>query len=185
MATRTLSTLPARNRGSYLDRCQRVNLTTNLYKVDFKDSLKVYIYALKTTPDIPRENGKRLVALVASSRNAIEAQVGTYITSGRTIFASKTQGSGKEEITVKADLEGTIYQIHLRMVKEVAFSEILHPEKEKSAIAFSFLNNLIRNFFRQTNFTEIGRSRKFFDATSPRRLNGANVTVYKGFSTNF
>jgi hypothetical protein len=71
MTTRTLNSLPVRNRGNYLDRCQKVNLTTNLYKVDFKDSLKVYIYSVKTTPDIPREGGKRLVSLVASARNAI------------------------------------------------------------------------------------------------------------------
>jgi hypothetical protein len=34
-------------------------------------------------------------------------------------------------------------------------------------------------------YTEIGRSRKFFDASSQKRLSGANVTVYKGFATNF
>jgi hypothetical protein len=71
------------------------------------------------------------------------------------------------------------------MVKEVSFSEILSPEKEKSAIVFSFLNNMIRNFFHQMKYTEIGRSRKFFDASSGQKLKGANVTVYKGFCSNF
>jgi hypothetical protein len=31
-----ISTLPHRNRGSYLDKCQTTNLSTNLFKVDFR-----------------------------------------------------------------------------------------------------------------------------------------------------
>lgn len=103
MSCSTLSGLPPRNKGTYLDRCQRVTLLTNLFKVDFKDSAKVFIYALKTTPDVPRENGKRLIDLVTSLRSNIERQVGSYVTSGRTIFASKFGGPGKEEITFKTD----------------------------------------------------------------------------------
>lgn len=71
MSCRAISSLPQRNKGTYLDRCQKVSLITNLFKVDFKDSAKVYIYAIKTTPDVPRENGKKLEGLVASARNVI------------------------------------------------------------------------------------------------------------------
>lgn len=103
MSYPTLNTLPLRNKGTYLDRCQRVTLLTNLFKVDFKDSAKVFIYALKTTPEIPGENGKRLTELVASLRNNMERQVGSFVTSGRTIFGCKFGGPGKEEISLKAD----------------------------------------------------------------------------------
>jgi hypothetical protein len=71
------------------------------------------------------------------------------------------------------------------MVKEVSFADVFHPEKQKSAIVLTFLNNMVRNYFRMMNFTEIGRSREFFDPNSQRRLNGANVMAYKVFSTNF
>lgn len=111
--------------------------------------------------------------------------MGSYIISGRTIFASKLQANGKEELSQKVNYESASYQISLKMVKEINFSDILAPEKEKSAIVFSFLNNMMRNFFHKMKFTEIGRSRKFFDPKSKKTLNGANVTVYKGFSTNF
>jgi hypothetical protein len=122
MSSRAISSLPQRNKGTYLDRCQKVNLLTNLFKVDFKDAAKVYIYAIKTTPEVHRENAKKLAGLVASVRNAIEKQVGSYVTSGRTIFATKIQGTGKEEITLRTDFEATAYQISLKMVKEVSFS---------------------------------------------------------------
>jgi hypothetical protein len=89
MSCRTLSSLPQRNKGNYLDHCQKVTLLSNLFKVEFKDSAIVYIYAVKTTPEIPRENGAKLRTLMINNRPAIERLVGPYITSGRTIFATK------------------------------------------------------------------------------------------------
>lgn len=71
------------------------------------------------------------------------------------------------------------------MVKEINFSDVQASEKEKSGVIFSFLNNMIRNFFRQMKYTEIGRSGKFCDASSQKTLPGANVTIFKGFSSNF
>ncbi len=122
MSLSTISSLPPRNKGSYLDRCQRVTLLTNLFKVDFNNSTKVFIYAIKTTPEISRESGKKLGELVTSLRSNIERQVGSYVTSGRTIFASKFQGVGKEEITFKTDFESISYQLSLKMVREVSFA---------------------------------------------------------------
>jgi hypothetical protein len=53
MSTRAIATLPQRIKGTYLDRCQKVKLVSNLFKVDFKENLKVYIYSVKTLPEIP------------------------------------------------------------------------------------------------------------------------------------
>jgi hypothetical protein len=44
---------------------------------------------------------------------------------------------------------------------------------------------MVRNFFHQMQYTEIGRSRKYFDPQSRKELSGANVAVYHGYSTNF
>lgn len=48
MSSSSSTPLPLRNKGNYLDRCQKVNLLTNLFKVDIRDNLKVFIFAIKT-----------------------------------------------------------------------------------------------------------------------------------------
>lgn len=50
------------------------------------------------------------------------------------------------------------------MVKQVAISDIHSLDKRKSGVIFSFLNNMVKNFFFELKYTEIGRSRKYFDA---------------------
>lgn len=44
---------------------------------------------------------------------------------------------------------------------------------------------MIRNFFHQMQYTEIGRTKKYFDPNSRKKLEGADVTVYRGYSTSF
>lgn len=66
-----LSSLPKRNRGNYLDRYANIKLSTNLYKVNFKESTKVYIYAFKSQPDIPTENVRKIRSILMASRNIV------------------------------------------------------------------------------------------------------------------
>jgi hypothetical protein len=49
-------------------------------------------------------------------------------------------------------------------------ADIYSPEKEKSAVVHSFLNNMVRNFFHLLEYTEIGRSKKYFDPHSKHYL---------------
>lgn len=100
MSITSSSPLPSRNKGNYLDRCQKVNLLTNLFKVDIRDNLKVFIFALKTEPEIPRENGKKLRSIIAGNRLALERTLGPFVISGRTIFGTKSQTPAKEEHTL-------------------------------------------------------------------------------------
>jgi hypothetical protein len=86
-----ISELPQRTRGSYLDRCQKVSLLSNLFKVDFKETLKVYIYSVKTLPEIPQENGKKLKSIILCNRLVVERVVGPHVVSGRTIFGTRGQ----------------------------------------------------------------------------------------------
>jgi len=70
-------------------------------------------------------------------------------------------------------------------VKQVILSDIYSPEKQKSGIVYSFLNNMIKNFFHLLDYTEIGRSKKYFDSKTKVNLNGAQVTIFKGYSSSF
>lgn len=71
MSSRTISSLPQRNKGTYLDRCQKVTLLSNLFKVDFKETAKIFIYAIKTAPEVPREGGQKFRELLSKSKGSI------------------------------------------------------------------------------------------------------------------
>lgn len=157
------------NTSSSIDNCQRVTLLSNLFKVDFKQTTKVYIFSIKTTPDIPQENSKKFRSLLLSQRGAIEKLAGPYVVSGRTIFGSKSSGS-KTEMGIRVDWQGQSYQISLKLARQVSLSEIYSTEKDKSGPVFSFLNNLLRNMFHELDYSQIGRSRKFFDLSSKKKL---------------
>lgn len=53
------------------------------------------------------------------------------------------------------------------------------------AVPLNFFNNMIKNFFNQLGFIEIGKSRKYFDPKSRTNLDNAGIMIYNGFSTSF
>lgn len=73
----------------------------------------------------------------------------------------------------------------LKKVKEVALSDVHSPDKRKSGVVYSFLNNMLRNFFHQLDYTEIGRSRKYFNGQKVEYIESAKVLIYQGYSSSF
>ncbi len=67
----------------------------------------------------------------------------------------------------------------------MALSDVYSGDRHKSGVVYSFLNNMVKNFFYQLDYTEIGRSRKYFDTKNFKNLECARVTVFKGYSSNF
>ena len=63
--------------------------------------------------------------------------------------------------------------------------DIYSTDIHKSGVVYAFLNNMLKNFFHQLEYTEIGKSRKYFDSKNYKNLEGAKVTVFKGYSSNF
>ena len=157
-----LSSLPTRNRGHHLDKCPSVNIKTNLFKVDFNQDTKVYIYAVKSQPDIAHDNTKKFRSILINSRKIVERLIGTFVVSGRTVFGTKTQKFMKgEPLTFSISYEDTNYSFSLKCVKEVKLGDINSEDKRKSGSVYSFLNNLLKNFFHQIDFSEIGKSGKY------------------------
>lgn len=181
-----LSTIGPRNRGHHLDKCSSVNIKTNLFKVDFNKETKAFIYAVKTQPEITRENNKKFRAILIQSRKVVERLIGTFAVTGRTIFGTKVQHCGKGgELTFKLEHEDAKYHFSLKLVKEITLGDIFSDDRRKTGVVYAFLNNLLKNFFHQVNYTEIGKSGKYFDAKHFHKLDSAKVIVYKGYSSNF
>ena len=86
-----LSSLPTRNRGHHLDKCPSVYIKTNLFKVDFNQDTKAYIYSVKSQPDIPHDNTKKFRSILINSRKIVERLIGPFVVSGRTVFGTRIQ----------------------------------------------------------------------------------------------
>ena len=181
-----LSSLPTRNRGRHLDKCPSVYIKTNLFKVDFNQDTKAYIYAVKSQPDIPRDNTKKFRSILINSRKIVERLIGPFVVSGRTVFGTRIQKFMIDNpLTFSISHEGTNYSFSLKCVKEVKLGDISSEDKRKSGSVYSFLNSLLKNFFHQIDYTEIGKSGKYFDAKHYQKLDSAKLIIYKGYSSNF
>lgn len=149
-----LTQLPPRNRGNYLDKCQKVKLTTNLFKVDYRSNVNIYIFSVKTVPNISFQNGKKLRTILINNRSTIQKLIGQYVISGRTIFGTKFSSSAKnDQFSIKVQFQQTTYQIFLKKVKEFNMNDINSQDKHISGSVYTFLNNMMRNFFYQHEYT--------------------------------
>jgi hypothetical protein len=66
---------------------------------------------------------------LASNRAGIERLIGSFVISGRTVFGTKGQPAGKDEVNMRIELESTHYQVILKVAKEITLSDIHSPEK--------------------------------------------------------
>ena len=134
---------------------------------------------------MPLENGKRFRSMLMGN-SALRKLVGSFVVSGRTLFTNRpSQLSLKVELSTKIDFENQALEVSLKLVKRVCMSDLQHSERKKSAPVYQFLNSMVRNFFYQLQYTEIGRSGKYFDPQSRQHLDGAEVSIFRGYSSSF
>ena len=149
-----LNALATRNRGPHLNKCPSVPLVTNLFKVDFQEEAKVYLYAARTEPIIAFDNNKKLRAMLINSRKIIERLIGTYVHTGRMVFGTKGQYcSIGEDVTFNIEFEGQTYSIFLKLVKAIVLKDLHCADKRRSGIVFGFLNSMLKNFFHQIGYS--------------------------------
>ena len=49
----------------------------------------------------------------------------------------------------------------------------------------TFLNNFLRTNMKRLGFIEIGKTKKFFDASTKKGLDYADIFLYQGYTANF
>jgi hypothetical protein len=64
------------------------------------------------------------------------------------------------------------------MARTLDFGNKSLTTEHQDFLIVNFLNNLLRNFLRQLNFIEIGKSRKFFDSRKRTRIEGTNLMLF-------
>lgn len=64
-------------------------------------------------------------------------------------------------------------------------SDIYRPDSKQAFMPLSFLNSLLKMQLKMIGYSEIGRSKKYFDNTSRREVPNTNLFLYSGYSTSF
>ncbi len=92
------------------------------------------------------------------------------VLSGNNIYSTKPAKSQEFEV------EGRGHKVSVREVKVLKV-------KENPKLLLSFLNNGLRSIMRKLNYTEIGRSGKYFNAAEKTTID--NLMMFSGYRSNF
>ena len=71
------------------------------------------------------------------------------------------------------------------MVKEVKMANICSSRSEESALPLNFMNNLLKNFFNQMNYIQVGKGNKYINPGSRKSVGNTGVILFSGYETSF
>lgn len=74
----TLSLLPVRRRGSYLNNFKSSNVVSNHFHVKVEDFEEIYIFSVHYNPKIPLDNVQLRRKLLEDNRDRIKAYIGNH-----------------------------------------------------------------------------------------------------------
>ena len=72
----SLLKLPSRVKGSHLDKCRKVSIDTNLYRVDFNPEMDIITYAVTYNPTITYDNRKLRLELLNKAMKELKSHIG-------------------------------------------------------------------------------------------------------------
>lgn len=62
----------------------------------------------------------------------------------------------------------------VKLVKTIDFN----VDTEKKDLQLIFLNNFLRSNMKKLGFIEIGKTKKFFDSSTKKKINNADLQLY-------
>jgi hypothetical protein len=99
--------------------------------------------------------------LLKESRQQIEGIIGPFIFSGRTLFTTSNKMATIEVTFIIGS--SPKYEMYIKKVRTVQLKDLTAQDKCVSGPVFLFLNNVIKNFMAQLDYSEIGKTRSYFD----------------------
>lgn len=162
--------MPKRPRGAYSSKFRSMAITTNHFHVEVEPFEEIHIFSLQYTPKIPYDNAALRREVIEAALPALRAQIDMPVLSGNNIYSTKAARSQEFEV------EGRDHKVAVREVKVLKV-------KENPKLLLSFLNNGLRSIMRKLNYTEIGRSGKYFNASEKTTID--NLMMFSGYRSNF
>ena len=105
----------------------------------------------------------------------ISEMIASPVISGMTIYSIRKPKYPETEFKIEIDNQKE-YTITVRQVREQNISS--NPK-----VLIQFLNNGLRNLMNRLEYTEIGRTNKFFNIKSMTKFD--NLMMFSGFRSNF
>ena len=84
----SLTALPKRVKGNYIEKCQKVPMTTNLFRLNLSTKTKIFLYSLKTSPSLTPDNIKKVKLMLSQHKSTMEKMVGPFVMDGRMIYGT-------------------------------------------------------------------------------------------------
>lgn len=127
------------------------------------------------------------LGIFSEIKKQLERIFNVYVLAGYTIF-SPTKID--ENLIFKARLNKVDYEIMIKGDTKTFFSgEMLSKASTKDNIVITnVVNNILKQAFRETSLTQIGKDTKFFDLANTMEFDGSDMTISPGFrgtATNY
>jgi len=84
-----------------------------------------------------------------------------------------------------ADSDGHKYVVTIKQVKKINMDDIHSTDLRERSLPLNFFNILFKFYLRQLNLVEHGRTGKFFDPKSRRKVEGTDLFTMPGYHTSF
>lgn len=164
---------------------QPITLLSNHYLVKVDQIQKIYIFHLEIEPKVVSDSRDLRQKLVSSIREQLTADIGFYILTGSTIYA--TQKPTFETVKAYDALHNeTKYTLSLTLSRDFMLSSFGNEDnKKESFISFKFMNILIKSFLKKCDFFEFGRTSRFFNKSVKEVIEQTNLVALRGFITSF
>ena len=173
-----LTVLPVRVKGKYADSIPKQKVVTNHFELKLDMNLDVYIYCVKFEPQVHAGNRLLLRKFPEFMAPHLEPKIGKFVMNGMNLFAIKKMDGKITFDLTNPELEKK-YSVTVIKVKTISMKDIESSNAKTRNGPIMFLNNLFKSYLRQLKFTEIGRTKKYFNTQTSNTV--AFFKIFDGF----
>ena len=120
---------------------------------------------------IPPDSTRQRVSLLTKAIPELSKHIDNPVIASMNIFS--TNPSNPTSFSVKVDT----YDVAIKQVKHIGLSSDIRP-------VLNFLNIALRNVMRRHHYSELGKSRKFFN-TDKFEEPDSSIRIFSGYQANF
>ncbi|KAL4436259.1 hypothetical protein ABPG74_015850 [Tetrahymena malaccensis] len=209
----SLPSRPSRSSVSIINNISyNIQLHTNMFPLSVNDiqssnsensqaydgNLVCYQYSVAFEPSIAEDNQSLMKKIIKQAQRSIEAIVGRYVFSGKSLFSFKNINVNKIQKIMNIEgnhVDGQTYSIQLKFNQNYQLNYESAQQKDDFCPNFKngnkviqVLNIMLKNILENEGFKQFGRNSNFFDKQSKKQVQIQNnprqvIEVYNGFTS--